>query len=308
MVLTDRYPRGLVHKMNIVELKDLWKEVFGDSDAYLDIFFSKVYTESNTLVHYQDGKVAAALYMIPYELYIGGKSYSIMYLYALATKAEYRRKGIMTELIKQAHVIGTARGYISSVLIPACQDLYAYYNKMGYNIIYYQNKLILSKNEIETLCRKEKTENRRFEIESMGEEAFQKMYEKGIRNQTDGIRQSERMNNFYLETLRQDGGKAVSIFCDNKKTDLYALIGFDNQLSGKSKMILYETNAKNDDENLLLISALARNYEFQELEGEGVESTGLLSEKIDRKRYAMIHPLSNMDIEWNNLRMNRLLL
>ncbi len=294
--------------MNIAELKGLWKEVFGDSDEYLDIFFSRIYKENNTLVHCIDGKPAAALYMIPYEIYINGKYYLMQYLYALATKAEYRRKGIMTELIHQAHRIGKKRGYISSVLIPACQDLYAYYQHLGYNIAYYQNKLILSKTEIKRLCRERGTDGTRFEIKALNKDSFQKIYEKSIWTGKNGIRQSGLLNNFYLEMLQQDGGTAVSFLIDKKRTDLYALIGFDKQPSGNIRMILYETNAKNDDENLMLISALARNYEFQELVGEGVESTGLLSGKIYRKRYAMIHPLSNMDIEWNLLSMNRLLL
>ncbi len=296
--------------MNIAELKGLWKEVFGDSDEYLDIFFSRIYKENNTLVRCIDGKPAAALYMIPYEIYINGKHYMLQYLYALATKAEYRRKGIMTELIHQAHKIGKNRGYISSILIPACQELYAYYQQLGYNIAYYQNKLTLSKPEIERLCRERGADRKRFEIKALNKDSFQRMYEKSIWSGKNGIRQSGLLNNFYLEMLQQDGGTAVSVLIDNKRTDLYALIGFDNQPSGYTRMILYETNAKNDDENLMLLLTLADNFEFQELEGLGpeLEPSGMFGRYIHRMPYALIHPFSDMDIQWNRMVINRLLI
>ncbi|MCI8667975.1 MAG: GNAT family N-acetyltransferase [Lachnospiraceae bacterium] len=296
--------------MNIAELKALWKEVFGDSDEYLDIFFSRVYKEKNTLVRCIDGKPAAALYMIPYEICINGKKHILQYLYALATKAEYRRKGIMTELIHQAHKIGKKRGYVSSVLIPACQELYAFYQQLGYNIAYYQNKLVLSKSEIERLCWKHGADRKRFEIKALNIDSFQKMYEKSIWSGKNGIRQSGLMNNFYLEMLQQDGGTAVSILLDNKNTDLYALIGFDNASSRHNRMIVYETNAKNDDESMMLLLTLADNFEFWELEGLGLElePAGMFGKHIHRIPYALIHPFSDMDIQWNRMDIHRLLI
>ncbi len=302
--------RGLVHRMNIEELKSLWKETFGDSDEYLDEFFSRIYKENNTLVRCIDGKTAAALYMIPYDLFINGKHHVIQYLYALATKTEYRRKGIMTELIRQAHRIGKKRGYLFSALIPACQDLYAYYQKLGYNIAYYQNKLILDRTEIERLCRKQVTESRRFGIKALNKESFQKMYEKSIFSGINGIRQSGLLNHFYLEVLQQDGGTAVSVMIDNKKTDLYALIGFESQPSGNIRMILYETNARDDEEILMLLLTLAENFEFQELEGLGMKSepVSMFDRYIQRLPYALIHSFYDMEIQWNHMDINRLLI
>lgn len=302
--------RGLVRRMNIAELKGLWKEAFGDSDEYLDNFFSRIYKENNTLVRCIDGKTAAALYMIPYDIVMNGKHHVIQYLYALATKTEYRRKGIMTELVCQAHKIGKKRGYISSVLIPACQDLYAYYQKLGYDIPYYQNKLILSRTEIESLCRKQVTDGKRFEIKALNQCSFQKMYEKSIVSEKNGIRQSGLLNHFYLEMLQQDGGTAVSVLIDNKKTDLYALIGFDSRSSGNTGMILYETNAKEDEEILTVLLTLAENFEFHDLEGFGLqlEPAGTFDRYIHRMPYALIHSFSDIDIQWNRLDINRLLI
>ncbi len=297
--------------MNVEELKILWKEVFGDSDIYLESFFSKIYEEKNTFVHCVNGKIVAALYMVPYDICMGKRQYRIMYLYALATKPEYRRRGIMAGLIHQAHEIGKKRGYIASVLIPASRDLYMYYEKFGYNIIYYQDKLILNKQQIHKKCMEQSVDSKRYTIESLDKPAFQEIYEKYKWNQKNGIRQSKLLNTFYLETLQQEGGEAISICSGGERLGLYALLCQTNIQSEKeSGIIIYETNVKNDEERLLLISIIADNYEFQTLEMIGLDNCGnhIFDDYIFRTPYALIYPMSDSNITWTDISINRLLL
>lgn len=66
-------------------LKALWKEVFGDTDEYIDTFFREIYRPGMASVIEQDGEIAAAAYAVPFGEY--------RYIYAVATKPEYRGRG-----------------------------------------------------------------------------------------------------------------------------------------------------------------------------------------------------------------------
>lgn len=66
-------------------LKALWKEVFGDTDEYIDTFFREIYRPGMASVIEQDGEIAAAAYAVPFG--------ECRYIYAVATKPEYRGRG-----------------------------------------------------------------------------------------------------------------------------------------------------------------------------------------------------------------------
>lgn len=113
---------------DIGELKCIWRQVFGDSQDLIDKFFQCVYDESYVYVWRENGKTVSASYMIP--TMDGG-----MYLYALATLPDYRRRGIMKELIvrciEEAKKLGA--GYI--FLIPSEEGLCAYYSQFGFDSV-----------------------------------------------------------------------------------------------------------------------------------------------------------------------------
>ena len=46
-------------------LKALWREVFGDTDEYIDAFFQNVYQPGMASVIEEDGTVVAAAYAVP---------------------------------------------------------------------------------------------------------------------------------------------------------------------------------------------------------------------------------------------------
>lgn len=66
-------------------LRQLWKTVFGDSDAFLDRFFSLVYTPGMAWVIDEVDEIVSAAYAIPLE--------NAVYIYAVATHPKCRGKG-----------------------------------------------------------------------------------------------------------------------------------------------------------------------------------------------------------------------
>jgi len=66
-------------------LRQLWKTVFGDSDAFLDRFFSLVYQPGMASVIEENGQIVSAAYALPLE--------NAVYIYAVATHPSCRGKG-----------------------------------------------------------------------------------------------------------------------------------------------------------------------------------------------------------------------
>ena len=54
-------------KENIPQLRKLWKEAFGDTDAFLDLFFGTAFSKERSLCAVDGDSVAAALYWLDCE-------------------------------------------------------------------------------------------------------------------------------------------------------------------------------------------------------------------------------------------------
>lgn len=113
-------------------VRSMWKEVFGDKDEYIDLIFDRKYQHDNTLIWLEDNVPVASLQMFPYKMRFYGEIVPFYYLAGLCTLPEYRNKGIMGQLIKKSFEVMMERGIPLSILVPAEDWLYGYYEKFGY--------------------------------------------------------------------------------------------------------------------------------------------------------------------------------
>lgn len=113
---------------DIPSLRRLWKQAFGDSDEYLDLFFSAGYDPQRCLCAVDGDTAAAALYWLDGSC----RGRTVAYLYAVATDEAFRGRGLCRDLTERAHGILKARGYAGAVLVPAEPGLFIMYGKMGY--------------------------------------------------------------------------------------------------------------------------------------------------------------------------------
>jgi len=113
-------------------VRSIWKEVFGDKDEYIDLIFDRKYRHDNTLIWLEDNVPVASLQMFPYSMRFYGEIVPFYYLAGLCTLPEYRNKGFMGQLIKKSFEVMMERGIPLSILVPAQDWLYGYYEKFGY--------------------------------------------------------------------------------------------------------------------------------------------------------------------------------
>lgn len=110
------------------QLKALWQLAFGDSEAFVDLFFATGYSPDRCRCLSIEGQMAAALYWLDCEC-AGQK---LAYIYAVATHPDFRGRGLCRRLMEDAHRILADREYAGAVLYPAEEGLRKMYGKMGY--------------------------------------------------------------------------------------------------------------------------------------------------------------------------------
>ena len=109
----------------------LWQLCFGDSDEFLDRYFSLVYREEDVLLAYDGSKAVGHLQFPKMALSLGEETLPLGYVLAVCTHPDHRGKGIMRPLLHEALRREKARGDVASVLLPAEDWLFRYYTSVG---------------------------------------------------------------------------------------------------------------------------------------------------------------------------------
>jgi len=113
---------------HIPGLRKLWKEAFGDTDQFLDAFFSTGFSLYRCRCIRVGSMPVAALYW--FDCHWQDKR--LAYVYAVATAKDYRGQGLCHKLMQSTHQILLQLGYSGVVLVPAKPDLFDFYKGMGY--------------------------------------------------------------------------------------------------------------------------------------------------------------------------------
>lgn len=123
--------------------REIWQEVFGDDDRFLDLYFRHVYQDSETdlLIDYASApKAIAHTGRVSYAFRVWGERIEAAYISGAATLSTERGRGLMPALLRSAHTRMYQTGKLLTFLIPAEPWLYDYYQrKFGYAKVCYRN-------------------------------------------------------------------------------------------------------------------------------------------------------------------------
>lgn len=115
---------------DIPALRKLWREAFGDTDEFLDVFFNSVFNVKRAMCVATGNEIVGALYWFNCE----HREDCVAYIYAVATAKEYRGRGICHKLMEYTHTYLANLGYKGAVLVPGNRELFAFYGSMGYGL------------------------------------------------------------------------------------------------------------------------------------------------------------------------------
>lgn len=121
-------------KKSIPLMKELWREVFGDTPEFTDLFFSAFYRPSRTLLAFENGVLVAMLYYLDINAKYNKKRLKCAYLYGVATRLSERRRGHFTRLHETLIEELRAKKYNAVTVLPASDSLYSFYRSMGYTL------------------------------------------------------------------------------------------------------------------------------------------------------------------------------
>ena len=133
-----RYPS----EREIPSLRKLWKQAFGDTDAYLDLFFTRGFDREKSLCAMDGDQVAAAMYWLDAEY--GGKQ--IAYLYAVATHPAHRGLGLSGRLLAWADDHFRTLNIPAVTTVPATPSLHNFFAANGFRECFCHDELLPTPN------------------------------------------------------------------------------------------------------------------------------------------------------------------
>ena len=169
------YPLSLSYTINeptadmLPALRDLWKEAFGDNDAFLDCFYSTAFDTSRCRVacvdntsseiktddsHNTTPNIAAALYW--FNCIVDDQR--VAYIYAVATAKAYRGNGACHILLEDTHKHLKSLGYSSVVLVPGNEALVNLYEGCEYELCTKRSRIECSAEDMGIMIREIDTE------------------------------------------------------------------------------------------------------------------------------------------------------
>ena len=129
------YPALLLDKISALhltaeqrEMRQMWHEIFGDEVAEIESFFVR-HDDAMPFIHKENGEVVSMLFVVPLQM----RGKRVAYIYAVATKPEYRGCGIASKLLKEAmQQICIGEKFDILALIPSSSDSKRLYERLGF--------------------------------------------------------------------------------------------------------------------------------------------------------------------------------
>lgn len=115
------------------QLKAIYQACFPDDPAsFWDFELDHLMQSDNILVYREGDRILSTVQILSEELTLQGTTYPVQYIYAAATLPEAQGRGLMGQLLKEAHSLAQARGHWFSVLITQNDSLFDFYARFGY--------------------------------------------------------------------------------------------------------------------------------------------------------------------------------
>lgn len=132
----------LATKEMMPQLKKMWQICFQDEMSYVDFYYDNRFKEENTYVYKKGEEILGMLTLLPASYrYTDDETLPIHYVYAVATLPKARNQGIASDLLEEASRTSEEKYSAGTILVPASKELFSYYERRGYQTIYFKKQL-----------------------------------------------------------------------------------------------------------------------------------------------------------------------
>ncbi len=174
-----------------IQLYNLYLTSFEDSRDYVDFFFLHYYHANRAFSVERDGTIASALHIMMKKMAYKNKIIDLPFIVAASTRVEYRRKGLMREVMAKTFASLIEEGFTVVSLFPVNPDFYRDYGFVQYT---YTKNIDLYNKSFE--CGLEQTND--FAL-------LATMYGECIKNYDGYVIRDEDYYTRYMNLLWQDG-------------------------------------------------------------------------------------------------------
>ena len=123
--------KGFLAEKEVHKVRPLWEKVFAeDSQKFTDYYFANKAERNLVFTRMSEDEVISMLHLAPY---VTGDMEPVCYIVGVATKAEFRRQGLMADLLKEALQFMWEEGQTFTFLMPANP---AYYTPFQFTYVY----------------------------------------------------------------------------------------------------------------------------------------------------------------------------
>lgn len=88
-------------KKDLDSLKELWTEVFTDSQEFTDYYFDTICRDNKILAAYDGDVLVGMVHLNGYEVMVCGRATKCIFIVGIAVKRKYRNRGIMKSMIRK---------------------------------------------------------------------------------------------------------------------------------------------------------------------------------------------------------------
>lgn len=201
-----------LEELERAETRPLYETVFSeDSQTFVDYYYTEKTKDNQIYTVIEEGEIRAMLHLNPYSLMVNRVKKNVNYIVAVATQKEYRGRGYMGALLKQALHDMYQEGEVFTFLMPAAEAIYTPYD---FRTVYEQNQRYYQAGEVypENVQVAEVTEA---DLSELSEAANQDLASK---YQVYALRDAAYYRRLWKE-YKSDGGKLMVYRTDGRITD-----------------------------------------------------------------------------------------
>ncbi|MDD3207211.1 MAG: GNAT family N-acetyltransferase, partial [Bacilli bacterium] len=202
-----------------IQLYNLYLESFDDSKNYVDFFFLHIYRLRRAVYIERDNRIVSALHILMKKFVFNAQIFDLPFVVAASTSANYRRQGLMREVMSKTFYAMREKGYCLISLYPANPQFY-----LDYGFVHYAYNISLKSYPKSFECGLEQTND---------SSLLSGMYSACIKDYEGYVVRDEKYYTKYLNSMWQDG-------------IVFELIKKDNQVVG------YVAHKNGDVEEILL--------------------------------------------------------
>lgn len=122
------------------EYRELWRKAFGDTERYMDYYFSRKAMRSEVWEDWVGNQLCSMAFFISYDAIFRGERCRLPYIVGVATDPVHRHEGRMTYVLTQGMKYMRAKGCPLVFLSPANPEIY---KPLGFIPVYWRETTIL---------------------------------------------------------------------------------------------------------------------------------------------------------------------